>query len=70
MRPSPFLDAEAVSKTVAELKAADAATPPGITSTEAMNALVETARSERTTDEPPDLVRFAISLVMGSIATF
>lgn len=68
--PIDFLDAESVSKTVAELKAADAATPPKITATQAMDALIETARSERATDEPPDLVRFAISLVMGSIATF
>ena len=68
--PIAVLDADAVGKTVAELKAADAAAPPKITPTEAMDALIQTARSERANDDPPDLVRFAMSLVLGSITTF
>ena len=68
--PIAVLDADAVGKTVAELKAQDAAPRPKMTSSEAMDALIATARVERENTEPPDLVRFAISLVMDSIATF
>jgi hypothetical protein len=65
-----MLDADAVGKTVAELKAADAAPRPKITANEAMDALVQAARAEQAKDEPPDLVRFALSFVMDSITTF
>lgn len=63
--PLAILDADAVSQTVTELKAAAGARPPGITPTEAMNALVASTR--RRDDELPDLVRGLLSTVLDSI---
>jgi hypothetical protein len=63
--PLSILDADAVSHAVAELKARDAAKPPGITPTEAMNALVATTRKED--NELPDLVRGLLSTVLDSL---
>jgi len=59
-----ILDADAVSHTVAELKVASSARPPGITPAEAMNAFMTSAR--RPEAEPVDLVRGLLSTVLDS----
>jgi hypothetical protein len=68
--PIAVLDADAVGKTVAELQARAAAPPPKIDVAEAMGALMQAKHTERELDEPPDLVRFALSLVVDSITIF
>ncbi|HEY2627620.1 MAG TPA: zf-TFIIB domain-containing protein [Usitatibacter sp.] len=63
--PISILDADAVSHTVAELKAAESRKPIGITPTEAINALVASTRKED--NELPDLVRGMLSTVLDSL---
>jgi Transcription factor zinc-finger len=63
--PISILDADAVTHTIAELKAATGPRPTGITPTEAMNALVATSRAEE--DKLPDLVRGLLSTVLDSL---
>lgn len=63
--PISILDADAVSRTVAELNAADKTRRPVMDPSTAMNALMETARDRR--GDPPDLVRHAISILMDTI---
>jgi len=63
--PLSVLDADAVNHTVAELQLAANAPPRTIGAGEAMNALIASARAER--DDPPDLVRGAISMLLGAL---
>ncbi|HTS86473.1 MAG TPA: zf-TFIIB domain-containing protein [Usitatibacter sp.] len=60
--PIAMLDADAVGKTIAELHAAQDARPKAIDPAEALNGLLAGAH-----DEPPDLVRGAITLIMDAI---
>jgi hypothetical protein len=62
--PIAILDADAVGKTIADLKAAKVAQPAKITSTEAMNALIASSRMEQGS-EPLDLVRSVLSFIIS-----
>jgi Transcription factor zinc-finger len=64
--PIAILDADAVSRTVAELQVADRPSRPAITPTEAMNGLMASSRQENSA-VLPDLVSGMLSIVLDSL---